>query len=131
MDQAHSGVDELAHKALAAMGGKVDWLPLPDKASRRRRCSLSANANAHWAVAAQRLYSVTLIRLGSSALSGRASSDGLKSMTYSYEFDDKNLGDLRLRRGAYETVQGGLRLLRDELEAWNRRALEHGALSRP
>lgn len=53
------------------------------------------------------------------------------AIAYRYEFDTRRAGDLRLERGRYEILQDALRLLRDELEAWNRRALDHGAGSRP
>ena len=52
-------------------------------------------------------------------------------MAYRYEFDTRRAGDLRLDRGHYEILQDALHLLRDGLEAWNRRALKHGAASRP
>lgn len=52
-------------------------------------------------------------------------------MPYRYEFDDKSAGNLRLTRSNYEILQEGLRQLYDELDAWNRRALEHGAACRP
>ena len=52
-------------------------------------------------------------------------------MSYRYEFDDTHDGDLRLRRSSYETLQDAYRRLRDELEAWNRRALDHGASKPP
>ena len=52
-------------------------------------------------------------------------------MSYRYEFDDTRDGDLRLRRTSYELLQDAYRGLRDELEAWNRRALEHGGSTPP
>ena len=52
-------------------------------------------------------------------------------MSYRYEFDDTRDGDLRLRRPSYEILQDAYRRLRDELQAWNRRALDHGASSPP
>ena len=52
-------------------------------------------------------------------------------MTYTYAFDRTNLGDLRLRRSAYETLYAAYRELRDALHEWNRRTLENGALTRP
>lgn len=52
-------------------------------------------------------------------------------MGYTYEFNERSVGNWRLVRGTYETIQQGLRLFRDELEAWNRRALEHGAVASP
>jgi len=52
-------------------------------------------------------------------------------MSYRYEFDDKSVGSLRLTRSNYEILQDGFRLLCDELDTWNRRALEHGAAGQP
>ena len=52
-------------------------------------------------------------------------------MSYRYEFDATYNGDLRLRRSSYPTLQPAYRLLRDELDAWNRRALDHGAPKPP
>ena len=52
-------------------------------------------------------------------------------MSYRYEFDDTRDGDLRLRRTSYELLQDAYRGLRDELEAWNRRALDHGGSTPP
>ena len=52
-------------------------------------------------------------------------------MSYRYEFDDTCDGDLRLRRTCYEILQDAYRGLRDELDAWNRRALEHGGSTPP
>ena len=52
-------------------------------------------------------------------------------MTCTYAFDRTNLGDLRLRRSAYETLYAAYRELRDALHEWNRRALENGALTGP
>ena len=52
-------------------------------------------------------------------------------MSYRYEFDDTWDGNLRLRRASYEYLQDAYRGLRDELEAWNRRALEHGGSTPP
>ena len=52
-------------------------------------------------------------------------------MSYRYEFDDTRDGDLRLRRTSYEDLQDAYRRLRDELEAWNRRALDHGGSTPP
>ena len=52
-------------------------------------------------------------------------------MTYTYAFDRTNLGDLRLRRPAYETLYAAYRELRDALHEWNRRALENGARTGP
>ena len=52
-------------------------------------------------------------------------------MSYRYEFDDTRDGDLRLRRSSYEILQEAYRGLRDELEAWNRRTLEHGGSTPP
>ena len=52
-------------------------------------------------------------------------------MNYRYEFDDTRDGDLRLRRTNYEILQDACRGLRDELVAWNRRALDHGGSTPP
>ena len=52
-------------------------------------------------------------------------------MNYRYEFDDRRDGDLRLRRTNYETLQDAYRGLRDELVAWNHRALDHGGSTPP
>ena len=52
-------------------------------------------------------------------------------MSYRYEFDDTRDGDLRLRRTSYEVLQDAYRGLRDELVAWNRRALDHGGSTPP
>ena len=41
------------------------------------------------------------------------------------------VGDLRLRRPAYETLHAAERVLRDALNEWNRRALENGARAGP
>ena len=52
-------------------------------------------------------------------------------MRYRYEFDDTRDGGLRLRRTSYEILQDAYLRLRGELEAWNRRALDHGASTPP
>ena len=52
-------------------------------------------------------------------------------MSYRYEFDDTRDGDLRLRRTSYEILQDAYRGLRNELAAWNRRALDHGGSRLP
>ena len=52
-------------------------------------------------------------------------------MTYRYEFDDTPVGNLRFDRSRYEHVQDSLRILQDELTAWNQRAREHGAVGEP
>ena len=52
-------------------------------------------------------------------------------MSYHYEFDTTRVGGLRLKRSHYETLLDGFRRLRDELSAWNRRVLEHGASTPP
>ena len=52
-------------------------------------------------------------------------------MSYRYEFDETHAGDLRLKRSSYETLQDAYRQLRDELETWNRRALDQGASTPP
>ncbi len=52
-------------------------------------------------------------------------------MTYRYEFDASKFGDIRLDRSRYEHLQDSLKLLRDELQAWNERAKEHGAAEEP
>ena len=52
-------------------------------------------------------------------------------MIYRYEFDDTRDGDLRLRGASYKMLQDAYRALRDELKAWNRRALDHGGSTPP
>lgn len=52
-------------------------------------------------------------------------------MSYRFEFDETPVGDFRLPRNHYEILQDGLRTLCSELDAWNLRALEHGAASEP
>ena len=52
-------------------------------------------------------------------------------MTYRYEFDSTSLGNLHLRRPRYETLHAAYRQLRDALQEWNRKALDHGALEQP
>ena len=52
-------------------------------------------------------------------------------MNYRYEFDTTYDGDLRLSRSSYETLQDAYRLLREELDTWNRHALDHGASKPP
>ena len=52
-------------------------------------------------------------------------------MSYRYEFDDASCGNLRLWRDSYEVLQDAYRRLRDELDAWNRQALDHGASTPP
>ena len=52
-------------------------------------------------------------------------------MTYNYEFDDKQVGDFRLSIADFLILQEGYRLLREELDGWNRRALANGALRSP
>jgi len=52
-------------------------------------------------------------------------------MSYRYEFDDTWDGNLGLRRASYEILQDAYRRIRDELEAWNRQALDHGASTPP
>jgi len=48
-------------------------------------------------------------------------------MTYQYDFDERNVGDLRLNRPDYEVLQAAYRMLQEELDAWNRRLVEQGA----
>ena len=50
---------------------------------------------------------------------------------YKYEFDNTKVGDARYDRGEYELVQGALKLLEAKLSAWNRVAMENGALEPP
>lgn len=50
---------------------------------------------------------------------------------YQYEFDLTLVGDFRLSRANYQIVQEGFRLLREELETWNQRAMQHGAARTP
>jgi hypothetical protein len=52
-------------------------------------------------------------------------------MSYKYEFDTTIVGDFRLSRDRYLMLQEAYRLLLVELETWNERAIENGALSRP
>lgn len=52
-------------------------------------------------------------------------------MVYRYEFDGTKIGDLRLDRVDYEVYQESLRSLRDEIRAWNEKALSYGAESAP
>ena len=52
-------------------------------------------------------------------------------MNYRYEFDDTRDGDLRLCRTSYDVLQDAYRGLREELVAWNRRALDHGGSTPP
>jgi hypothetical protein len=52
-------------------------------------------------------------------------------MSCAYEFDDTCVGDVRFERENYATVHEALRMLRDELAGWNKRALEHGAATEP
>lgn len=52
-------------------------------------------------------------------------------MVYRYEFDGTRIGDLRLDRVDYEVYQESLRSLRDEIRAWNEKALSYGAESAP
>lgn len=61
----------------------------------------------------------------------RSSRQLISIMSYRYEFDRTGDGDLRLRRGSYEILQSAYRGLRDELEAWNSRAVEHGGSTPP
>lgn len=48
-------------------------------------------------------------------------------MAYNYDFNEGRAGDLRMKRSDYEVLQAAYRLLRDELDAWNKRLLAHGA----
>jgi hypothetical protein len=52
-------------------------------------------------------------------------------MTYRYSFDEGPAGDLRLSQNNYRTLQIAFKLLREELELWNKRTREHGAPSAP
>jgi hypothetical protein len=52
-------------------------------------------------------------------------------MSYAYEFDDTSVGDVRFARENYATVHEALRMLRDELAGWNKRALDHGTATEP
>lgn len=52
-------------------------------------------------------------------------------MAYRYEFDETRVGNLRLIRSKYETIQKAYRQLRDHLDAWNQQAFEHDAGSIP
>ena len=48
-------------------------------------------------------------------------------MSYAYEFDETCVGDVRFVRENYATVHEALRILREKLAGWNKRALQHGA----
>jgi hypothetical protein len=52
-------------------------------------------------------------------------------MTYRYDFDSTRAGDFRLSRADFLIVQEAYRLLSKELDQWNQRALEHGAVKPP
>jgi hypothetical protein len=52
-------------------------------------------------------------------------------MSYHYGFDSTRVGDFRLSAVDFLILQDAYRLLRDELEGWNRRALENGGLRSP
>ena len=52
-------------------------------------------------------------------------------MAYQYAFDTTEIGDLHLRRPAYEILLAAERELRDALQDWNRRTLEEGARTAP
>ena len=48
-------------------------------------------------------------------------------MSYQYALDTARIGDLRLRRSAYETLYAAERELRDALDDWSRRTLDNTA----
>jgi hypothetical protein len=52
-------------------------------------------------------------------------------MIYHYDFDQARAGNFRLTRTDYAILHEGFGLLRDELDAWNQRVLEHGAVQPP
>jgi hypothetical protein len=60
-----------------------------------------------------------------------AALNGCQTMTYRYDFDDSRAGDFWLNREDYLILHEAYGLLRDELDIWNRRALEHGAARPP
>jgi len=52
-------------------------------------------------------------------------------MTYQYDFDTTRVGDFRLSSADFRILQEAYRLLREELDGWNRRALANGAVRSP
>jgi hypothetical protein len=48
-------------------------------------------------------------------------------MAYQYQFDDTTVGNLSLNRVEYQFLQTAYRMLHAELEAWNKRLVEHDA----
>ncbi len=52
-------------------------------------------------------------------------------MTYHYDFDRTSAGDFSLTREDFLILQEAYGFLREGLEVWNRRALEHGAVNPP
>src|SRR5208283_951678 len=52
-------------------------------------------------------------------------------MPYQYHFDSTRAGDLQLRTADFLILQEAYGLLREELDGWNRRALENGAANSP
>jgi hypothetical protein len=52
-------------------------------------------------------------------------------MTYQYTFDRTTWGTFSYRKTAYAVIQGALTLLRSEIQAWNDKAIQHGAVSAP
>ena len=52
-------------------------------------------------------------------------------MPYQYHFDSVRAGDLQLRTADFLILQEAYGLLREELDGWNRRALENGAANSP
>jgi hypothetical protein len=52
-------------------------------------------------------------------------------MSYTYTFDETEVGNFRLSKRKFSLIQQGLELLRDEIRVWNERALQHGAVRGP
>lgn len=52
-------------------------------------------------------------------------------MTYQYDFDSTRVGDFRLSAADFRILQEAYRLLREELDGWNQRALADGAVRSP
>lgn len=52
-------------------------------------------------------------------------------MTYEYSFNETTFGDQFWRRGTYALIQKSFKLLLNEIQQWNSKALEHGASRTP
>jgi hypothetical protein len=52
-------------------------------------------------------------------------------MTYEYSFDDTCVGDYSWRKDDYILIQDSFSLLLNEIQRWNVKALEHGAIKTP